>query len=329
MYPISRHLENAIAGLYHQYVYEPGIPLTFSMLSLFFKRKDYKEVTVKYLDKITNDLDKLQYKRIAGMTAAQEFTNRNSGVGGCTENQEEDSSTSIDFVDDLVKKEILRDQQSPRSIYNHNAKIPLLSTEFHDFKTASSTLTSGIKTSDSYDGEVSNVTRKSRTLSRKFLAESIDNIHKDLSELRSRVLYVTHGDDIKTLHASIDIMENNMSSLKSMIALLISDCRKKEAEYDDATIRMQEEIKDINNQISIIAAAAAKKEWRFMSCGNPDSTKHSYDASRIAMSGGGQGNDDRNTFQKCDDFCGQVGYPTTYNEFRKYFSFIKCVSNFD
>ena len=299
------------------------------MLSLFFKRKDYKEVTVKYLDKITNDLDKLQYKRIAGMTAAQEFTTRNSSGGGFPEIKEADLSTSTDFEDDVMKKEISRDQQSPRSIYNHNVIIPLLSTEFHDFKTASSAMTSGTKTTDSYDGEVSNVTRKSRTLSRKFLAESIDNVHKELSELRSRVIFVTNGDNIKTLHASIDIMQNEMSSLKSMMALLISDCRKKEADFEDATIRMQEDIKDINSQISVITAAAAKKEWRFMSCGHTDSTNRNNEASRIQMSGGGQGNEDRSTWQKCDEFCGQVGYPTTYKEFRKYFSFIKCISNFD
>ena len=299
------------------------------MLSLFFKRKDYKEVTVKYLDKITNDLDKLQYKRIAGMTAAQEFTTRNSSGGGCPEIKEADPSILADFADDVMTKDISRDQQSPRSIYNHNMKIPLLSTEFHDFKTASSTMTSGTKTIDSYDGEVSNGTRKSRTLSRKFLAESIDIIHKELGELRSRVIFVTDGDDVKILHASIDVMQNEMSSLKSMMALLISDCRKKEAEIEDATIRMQEDIRDISSQISMIAAAAAKKEWRFMSCGRSDLTKRSHDVSRIQTSGGGQGNDDRSAWQKCDEFCGQVGYPSTYKEFRKYFSFIKCVSNYD
>ena len=299
------------------------------MLSLFFKRKDYKEVTVKYLDKITNDLDKLQYKRIAGMTAAQEFTIRNSAGGGCPEIKEAETSALTDFVDDVMKKEISRDQQSPRSIYNHNMKIPLLSTEFHDFKTASSTLTSGTKTADSYDGEVSNGTRKSRTLSRKFLAESIDNIHKELGELRSRVIFLTDGDDVKSLHASIDIMQNEMSTLKSMMAILISDCRKKEAEFEDVTIRMQEDIREITSQLAVITAAAAKREWRFTSCGGLDSKESSIEASRKQMSGVGKVSDDRSTWRKCDEFCGQVGYPTTYNEFRNYFSFIKCVSNFD
>lgn len=299
------------------------------MLSLFFKRKDYKEVTVKYLDKISNDLDKLQYKRIAGMTAAQEFTIRNSSGGGCPEIKDTEASTLTDFVDDVIKKEISRDQQSPRSIYNHNIKIPLLSTEFYDFKTASSAMTSGTKTADSYDGEVSNVTRKSRTLSRKFLAESIDNIHKELGELRSRVIFLTDGDDVKSLHASIDIMQNELSSLKSMMAILISDCRKKEAELDDVTIRMQEDIKEIMSQLSVITAAAAKREWRFASCGGLDSKKSPNEASRKQTSGVGKVTDDRSTWQKCDEFCGQVGYLTTYNEFRKYFSYIRCVSNFD
>jgi hypothetical protein len=299
------------------------------MLSLFFKRKDYKEVTVKYLDKITNDLDKLQYKRIAGMTAAQEFKIRNSSGGGCPESKEAETSTLTDFVDDVMKKEIPRDQQSPRSIYNHNMKIPLLSTEFHDFKTASSTMTSGTKTADSYDGEVSNGTRKSRTLSRKFLAESIDNIHKELGELRSRVIFLTDGDDVKSLHASIDIMQNEMSTLKSMMAILISDSRKKEAEFEDVTIRMQEDIREITRQLAVFTAAAAKREWRFISCGGLDSRKSSIEPSRKQKSCVGKVSDDRSTWRKCDEFCGQVGYPTTYNEFRKYFSFIKCVSNFD
>lgn len=297
------------------------------MLSLFFKRKDYKEVTVKYLDKITNDIERLQYKRIAGMTAAQEVTSKTNAIVDSAKVKELlIDKTDPSYMYESTLKEPSRDRQAPHCTSNQGSKSPIvLSTEFHDFGTASSLMTSDSRdmqtNDDSYDATLSSITRKGRTLSRKIMAESIENMHKEIEELRSRITIIGNAEDSKNLHVSVDSMQGEISGLKSMMTLILAETRKNEAEFIDVTDKMHEEIVALNNSIAVVSAASEQKEW---SCMPRKSSDVESDGKQVSS---GQ-NTQNKWHQGCDSSsCGT--YPAKYDEFLRYFSVIACFSSYN
>lgn len=291
------------------------------MLSLFFKRKDYKEVTVKYLDKITNDIERLQYKRIAGMTAAQELTSNPNSLVDSTKVKETlvDKTESSRMYESTIK-ETSRDHQLPQCTVNQ-CKIPLLSTEFHDFGTASSLITTDsrdMKTNDdSYDATLSSITRKGRTLSRRIMAESIENMHKEIDELRSRITIIGNSEDSKNLHLSVDSMQGEISGLKSMMTLILAETRKNEAEFIDVTNKMHEEIVALNNSIAIMSATTEQKEWNCMP----------RRPSGVESDGAQINSRDQNKWHHSCDNSSCAIYPAKYDEFLQRFSVIACFSS--
>lgn len=299
------------------------------MLSLFFKRKDYKEVTVKYLDKITNDIERLQYKRIAGMTAAQEITSKTGTIVDSTKLKEPlIDKTDPTYMYETTMKESSRDRQSSQ-LLNQGSKSPIvLSTEFHDFGTASSLMTSDSRdmqtNDDSYDATLSSITRKGRTLSRKIMAESIENMQKEIEELRSRITIIGNAEDGKNLHISVDTMQGEISGLKSMMTLILAETRKNEAEFIDVTDKMHEEIVALNNSIAIVSATAEQKEWSCMSC-----KPSNVESDGTQINNGGQVKSTQNKWHHgCDSSsCGT--YPAKYDEFLRYFSVIACISSYN
>jgi hypothetical protein len=300
------------------------------MLSLFFKRKDYKEVTVKYLDKITNDIERLQYKRIAGMTAAQEITSKTNTIVDSTKVKEPlMDKTDPTYMYESTVKEPSRDRPSPHSALNQCSKSPiLLSTEFHDFGTASSLITTDSRdmqtNDDSYDATLSSITRKGRTLSRKIMAESIENMHKEIEELRSRITIIGNAEDSRNLHVSVDSMQGEISGLKSMMTLILAETRKNEAEFIDVTDKMHEEIVALNNSIAIVSATAEQKEW---SCMPRRPSNVESDGTQI-NSDGQVKNTQNKWYHGCDSSsCGT--YPAKYDEFLRFFSVIACISSYN
>lgn len=311
------------------------------MLSLFFKKKDYKDVADKYLDKITNDMEKLKVKRIAGMTAAQEFDMKLNNAGDRAALREDPQTIAgklphdvipvQDFSDEFHQRDTPRDRTLSRSLYVHShcTKIPVLSTDFNDFHTASSAITSEsreMKTNDdSYDATVSSISRRGRTLSRKIMAESIENMHKEIEELRSRITIVANADDTKDLCEIIDIMQGDISGLKSMMTHIVAETRKNEAEFADATDKMQVQITSLNNSLALMITTASEKEWHYMLCG-PVKPKVEPKM-RVTFEDTKKNN--QSILGGCENSCSNFSYPTTYEDFGNYFSFMSCASKFN
>ena len=304
------------------------------MLNIFFKRKDYKEVTVKYLDQLTNDIEKLQVKRIAGMTAANELTSKNVAHMEASYLVEKSQSShhktpreSHRSYEDSMR-EVLHDR--PTRNYNTSGskhQLTLL-TDVQDGNTSlcSTLVTSENKTSDSLDIQLSGSPKKNRALSRKVMAESIENMLREVVDLKSKfaVTVMACNEDVKKASVSLDSMVEEISGLKAMITLIVAEQRKNAVGSAEINIKLREEIENLKSKLNMIAAIASERESRFMSCVTykmDDSSSDVDEKERVLP----LVRRTKNKWLDRDYYCRS----SSYNSCQDCFSFIKCASNLD
>lgn len=304
------------------------------MLGIFFKRKDYKEVTVKYLDQLTNDIEKLQVKRIAGMTAANEFTSKNIAYMEASHVVEKSQSTyhskasrdSNRTYEDSIR-EVVHNHPS-RSYSNHGSKHHLaLLTDLQDSNTSqcSTLVTPENKTSDSIDVPRPETTRKSHTLSRKVMAERMDNMLKEIIDLKTKLDAAVSAStmDVNKVSLSFDGMHEEISGLKAMISLIVAESRKNTAGSAEVNVKLHEEIEDLKTKLSMMAAITSEKESRFMSCAAYKTDDSSSDVDEKEHPSAATKKNSK--WLDRDYFCGS-GSSTSFHDC---FSFIKCPSSLD
>lgn len=304
------------------------------MLSIFFKRKDYKEVTVKYLDQLTNDIEKLQVKRIAGMTAANELTSKNVAYMEASHTVEKSQNLhhkaprdSHRSYDDSIR-EVSRDRPSHSYHSSGSRHQSALLADFQDGNTSlcSTLVTSENKTCDSLDIPVSGTTKKSRTLSRKVMAESIENMLREVVDLKTKfaVTVISCNEDVKKASASLDSMVEEINGLKAMITLIIAEQRKNAAGSAEINSKLREEVEGLKSKLNVIATITSERESRFMSCAtfkiddsssDVDEKEHPLPTVRKK----------ENQWLDRDYYCRS----SSYKSCQDCFSFIKCASNLD
>lgn len=327
----------------------------FEMLNIFFKRKDYKEVTVKYLDQLTNDIEKLQFKRIAGMTAANEYTSKNTGYMEASSTADKSqivfhkSSRDTrrnyeDIIGDVITDRPSRSSNHDRSNSrsndhghkhasnrgdNHGHKSTMLAADYQEGNTtaSSSTLnTSENKTSDSFDVPLIATGRKSHTsLSRKAMAESMDSLKKEITDLKAKIAIdiIASDDEARIACNNMDSMQEEIGELKAMMTSILTESRKNASGAEENTLKLQEEIEGLKVKVAMVTAINSEKDWRFLSCASVKADDSSSDVDEKEDSSAGRKREHK--WLDRDNYCGN----NSYNGCPDFFNFIKCTSSLD
>lgn len=306
------------------------------MLNLFFKSKDYKEVTVKYLDKITNDIEKLQFKR---MTAANE---KKRGKGAKNSGSMDPSTITENPMISTLKRDPNRNYEGsakevtptrPNRSFSQGAKGTLLLADFQETTSSTPNTTTNNETTDSCEIAAPS-TKKGHAVSRKAMADSIEGMVHQIDGLKKKVATIMTKEDVKKLSDAVDLMQEEISGMKDMMALIIAESRKETSMAGEISDKMQEEIELLKVKMTMISATYTDLGYgdylsrRLLSCRSYRADDTSSDVDEKENSTPAKKREryyDNNNGGGTCPYIIHTSY-TGLQEFGSYFSFTKCIS---